>query len=107
MTHLAIYGTITFVPGKKEQLLAALKAHGERSQRDEPGTLTFEVLLPRDDETRVMLYEVYRDDAAFETHRTNPSIARFREETAGIIVSLDVARFDVHRRDAADGEERR
>jgi|SRR5208337_1446145 len=38
--------------------------HKARCLKDEPGTLQFEILLPRDDNTKVLLYEVYRDDAA-------------------------------------------
>jgi hypothetical protein len=30
--------------------------------------LQFEVLSPREDGTKVLLYEVYRDDAAFHVH---------------------------------------
>jgi len=45
-----------------------------------------DVLLPRDDETRVLLYEVYRDDDALDVHRAGTSIARFREEAKGVKV---------------------
>ena len=45
-----------------------------------------EVLAPRDGDTKVLVYEVYRDDAAFEVHRSGPSLAQWREETAGMIV---------------------
>jgi quinol monooxygenase YgiN len=46
--------------------------------QDEPGTLQFEVLAPREDDTKVLLYEVYRDDAAFDVHFNGPSISRAR-----------------------------
>jgi quinol monooxygenase YgiN len=38
------------------------------------------------------LYEVYQDDAAFDVHRDGPSIAQWREETAGMIVKICVTR---------------
>jgi quinol monooxygenase YgiN len=56
--------------------------------QDEPGTLQFEVLAPREDDTKVLLYEVYRDDAAFDVHFNGPSISRVREEAAGMILKL-------------------
>jgi quinol monooxygenase YgiN len=59
-------------------------AHRQRSLNEEPGTLEFEVLLPQDDETKVLLYELYRDAAAFEEHRKAASIARFREEASAM-----------------------
>jgi quinol monooxygenase YgiN len=92
MSKLAIIGAIEVVPGRKDQLLPLLKAHGARCLKDEPGTLRFEVLAPRDDDTRVLIYEVYADDDAFETHRRQPSIARWREETAGMVVSVQVTK---------------
>jgi quinol monooxygenase YgiN len=58
-------------------------AHGARCLKDEPGTRQFEVLAPHEDDTKVLLYEVYRDDVAFEVHRNGPSIVQWREETAG------------------------
>ena len=50
----------------------------------EPGTLQFEILLPKDDDTKVLTYEVYRDNAAFEVHRNGPSLAQWKKETAGM-----------------------
>jgi quinol monooxygenase YgiN len=63
-------------------------AHRARCLADEPGTLQFEVLRPHDDDTKVMLYEVYIDDAAFQSHWNGPSMARAREESAGMIVKI-------------------
>ena len=59
-----------------------------RCLKDEPGTLQFEVLSPREDDTKVLLYEVYRDDAAFHVHWNGTSVARLREEAAGMIVKV-------------------
>jgi len=66
MSKLAIIGTIEVASGRREQVLPLLMAHRARCLKDEPGTLQFEVLLPNDDNTKVLLYEVYRDAAAFE-----------------------------------------
>ena len=80
MPKLAIIGTIEVTPGRRDQVLPLLMAHRARCLKDEPGTLQFEILLPNDDDTKVLLYEVYRDDAAFDVHRNGPSFARWREE---------------------------
>ncbi len=88
MAKLAIIATIEVAPGRRDQVLRALMAHRARCLKDEPGTLQFEVLAPHDDDTKLLLYEVYRDDAAFEVHRNAPSIARWREDTAGMDVKI-------------------
>ena len=92
MAKFALVGTIEVAPGRKEQLVAALMAHRARCPKDDPGTLQMEVLAPRDDHTRLLLYEVYRDDAAFDVHRDGPSFAQRREETAGAIAEFSVTR---------------
>ena len=43
-------------------------AHKARCLKDEPGTLQFEVLVPNDDTTKILLYELYRDAAAFDAN---------------------------------------
>jgi quinol monooxygenase YgiN len=80
------------VPGRRDQLLPLLKAHGARSLKDEPGTLHFEVLVPREDATKLLIYEVYQDEAAFEAHRNAASIARFRKEAEGMFASIQGTR---------------
>jgi (4S)-4-hydroxy-5-phosphonooxypentane-2,3-dione isomerase len=93
MPKLAIIGTIEVTPGRRAQVLPLLMAHRARCLKDEPGiTLQFEVLAPYEDDTKLLLYEVYRDDAAFELHRNGASIAQFREETAGMGVKISVTR---------------
>jgi (4S)-4-hydroxy-5-phosphonooxypentane-2,3-dione isomerase len=93
MSKLAIMGTIEVAPGKRAQVLPHLMAHRARCLKDEPGTLQFEVVIPRDDDSRILLYEVYRDDAAFEGHRNAPSRAQFQQETAGMGVKVIATRY--------------
>jgi quinol monooxygenase YgiN len=66
--------------------LPLLMAHRAHCLSDEPGTLQFEVLVPRDDKGKVLLYEVYQDDAAFEAHWNGASMTRIRQESAGMTV---------------------
>ncbi len=88
MPKLAIIGNLEIAPGHLDRVLPLLMAHRARCLADEPGTLQFEVLLPRDGQTKVLLYEVYTDDAAFEAHWSGSSTNRLREEAAGMIVGV-------------------
>lgn len=88
MPKFANVVTIEVTPGRRDQLLPLLAAHKARCLKDEPATLEFEILLPKDDDTKVLSYEVYQDDAAFEAHRNGRSLAQLREEIAGIVVKL-------------------
>jgi (4S)-4-hydroxy-5-phosphonooxypentane-2,3-dione isomerase len=95
MPKFANVVTIEVAQGRRDQLLPLLAAHKARSLKDEPGTLQFEILLPKDDDTKVVSYEVYRDDTAFERHRNGASLARLREEIAGMVVKLHGTRCAV------------
>lgn len=92
MSKLAIMGTIEVAPGRRHGVLPSLMAHRTRCLRDEPGTLGFQVMLPRDDNSTILIYEVYRDDAAFEVHRNAASIAQWREETSGMVTKVIATR---------------
>lgn len=93
MSRLAIIGTIEVAPGQRDQLLPLLLAHRARCLKGEPGiTLQFEVLAPYEDDSKVLVYEVYRDDAAFDLHRNGASNAQFREATAPMGLKLHVTR---------------
>jgi quinol monooxygenase YgiN len=92
MAKLAIIATIEIVPGRRAEVVPLLMAHRERSLNGEPGTLEFEVLLPHDEDNKVLLYELYKDTAAFEEHRNAASIPRFREESSGMVAKISGAR---------------
>ena len=92
MPKFALIGTIEIAPGRTEDFVPLLMAHRTRCLEDESGTLRFDVLLPREDTTKVMLYEVYRDEAAFNTHWNGPSLACLREEATGMIAKVSGTR---------------
>lgn len=92
MPKFALIATIEIAPGHTEDFVRLLMAHRARCLRDEPGTLQFDVLLPREDATGVMLYELYRDEAAFDTHSNGPSLARLREEATGMMMKVSGTR---------------
>ncbi|WP_244919835.1 putative quinol monooxygenase [Rhizobium grahamii] len=53
MSKLAVIGTIEATPGQRERLLPLLLNHKARCLRDESGTLTFEVMVSNDHETKL------------------------------------------------------
>ena len=94
MPKFANVVTIEVAPGRKDQVVTLLAAHKTRV-KNEPGTLQIEVLLPKDDDTKVLSFEMYRDAAAFEVHLKGPSLAQLREETAGMVMKLHGVRCEV------------
>jgi quinol monooxygenase YgiN len=94
MPKFANVVTIEVAPGRRDQVVALLAAHKARL-KSEPGTLQFEMLLPNDDDTKVLSFEMYRDAAAFETHLHGPSLAQLLKETAGMVMKLHGVRCAV------------
>jgi quinol monooxygenase YgiN len=76
------------------EIVTSLAAHKARV-KDEPGTLQFEVLLPQDDDTKVLSFEMYPDAAAFEVQLNGPSLAQLGEEIAGMVTKLHGVRCAV------------
>lgn len=66
-----------------------IREHAEGTLQDEPGCERFDVLQPKDrhgpDLSRIMLVEVYADEAALAAHTANPRLARTREAYADLI----------------------
>jgi len=59
--------------------------------RKEPGCRQFEVLVDPNDKTKVMLYEVYNDDKAFEAHQATPHFKKYVAEAVPLLASRERA----------------
>jgi quinol monooxygenase YgiN len=88
-------GTIKTAPGRQDEYLKHLKAHAQRSLATEPGTLKFEILVPKKEADTVMLYEVYANAEAFEAHWTGASMQQVKRDSASLQVSLSGVRCDL------------
>ncbi|MCS6878888.1 MAG: antibiotic biosynthesis monooxygenase [Geminicoccaceae bacterium] len=87
-------------PGQMDAFLPLLEQHARNSRAHEPGCLQFDVVRDGTDPDRAFVYEVYRDEAAFEEHKKAPYLAAFRERADPLLLERKVS---VHRRVAAPG----
>ncbi|MBX9751500.1 MAG: antibiotic biosynthesis monooxygenase [Roseococcus sp.] len=82
MAKIALVVEFKLKPGAHAAFDAIIRDHAAGTLADEPGCERFDVLQPKGkggpDDSRVMLYEVYADDAAFQAHTQNPRLARTR-----------------------------
>jgi quinol monooxygenase YgiN len=95
MSNFAIVATFEIAPGQMDKFLRLIAAHRDRCLKDEPSTLRFDILRPQKEENKVMLYEVYQDEAAFQLHWNGPHVARVREETAIMVAKVTGIRCSV------------
>jgi quinol monooxygenase YgiN len=71
-------------PGRGDELARILPGHVAQT-REEPGCVMFVAYRDSDDPDHFMLYEQYRDEAAFQAHRQSP---HFRSNVDEKIVPL-------------------
>lgn len=64
-------------PDCLERFHELLALNAQASVEKEAGCLQFDVLAHNDDPTRVFLYEIYADAAAFEVHRAQEHTKTF------------------------------
>jgi quinol monooxygenase YgiN len=57
--------------------------------RKEPGCKQFEALVDPKDKTKVMLYEVYADEKAFETHQATAHFKKYLAEAVPLLASRE------------------
>jgi autoinducer 2-degrading protein len=75
--------TLDVLPDHVDEFLTGIRANATASLRDEPGCLRFDVHRSLDDACRFVLYEIYRDRAAFtDDHRAAPHYAAWRTVAA-------------------------
>ena len=82
-------------PGMRAQFRALIDANADASVRDEPGCLQFDVMEAEGETGHVLLYEIYTDRAAFESHLKTGHFRLFNDESADMILRKDVKRYDL------------
>ena len=89
--------TLRIKPENVDRFMAAVKENGKAARETEPGCQGFDILVDPQDPTRVMLYETYADEAAFEAHQQTPHFKKYLEQAVPWLESRERA---VYRRAA-------
>lgn len=85
MSKLALVVELKIAAGRLDDFVARATRHGETCRAEEPGCLRFDLLVPRDGGGRVLLYELYSDQAAVDAHLSTGHMARYLEDTEAMI----------------------
>jgi (4S)-4-hydroxy-5-phosphonooxypentane-2,3-dione isomerase len=95
MTAVAIIVEFRLQPGARAQFRRLIDANARISAENEPGCRRFDVVEPRDQSDRVLLYEIYRDDAAFADHMQSAHFIQFDAESAPLVIEKSIIRCDL------------
>ena len=75
----AIFVTLNIKAECLDEFTQASFGDGQGSVRDEPGCFRFDILKDKDEPTRIYLYEVYRDEQAFQDHLETPHFKKWSD----------------------------
>ena len=88
LVHIEVY------PDHLEAFRAAMMENARASLRDEVGCHRFDVAFDAKRPEAIMLYELYSDAAAFETHMSMPHYAQFQELAGPMVRHKSVETWD-------------
>src|SRR5260370_2563034 len=95
MSRIMIVVEFEVKPEHRNGFIELMKGHAQRS-RAEDGCQQFDVLLPQEDQSRVLLVEAWRDHAALDVHSEQPMMAKTRETYQPWLVSGNRTRCPAH-----------
>lgn len=95
MTGFAIIVDFRLKPGTRPEFRRLVDTNARTSAQAEPGCRRFDVVEPRDEADRVLLYEIYDDDLAFEAHKGSAHYAQFDAASAPLVIEKSVVRCDL------------
>ena len=85
---LVLQVEIRIKPGNVEAYMAGALENA-RAARTEPGCRQYEVLVDPGDRTKVMLFEVYDDQRAFEAHQAGAAFKKYLAEAVPLLASRE------------------
>jgi autoinducer 2-degrading protein len=82
-------------PGEMKNFRRLIDKNAKSSVANEKGCSRFDVCADRKDPNRILLYEIYDDRAAFDTHMKTPHFAIFNEASAPFVADKTVKEYDL------------
>lgn len=82
-------------PGVKEEFRALIDANAGASVREEKGCRRFDVTEVRGEPDRIVLYEIYDDEAAFDAHCRTEHFHAFDAASEALVARKEVIRCDL------------
>jgi len=95
MAQVAVLAQVDIDPAHKDAFNIRARRHAADSQANEEGCLMFQVNTVEDNPTRYVMYEIYVDKAAIETHMNSEHMKAFRSDSAEMVKDRVITFLDV------------
>ena len=83
---------LDIVPAEMDKFMAAIKENGANAVK-EPGCKMFNITVSATEPNHVLLFEVYNDAAALDTHRGTDHFKKYQAATANMVAKRNVRAF--------------
>jgi quinol monooxygenase YgiN len=93
-TRVVRLAALEIDPARVEQYKAALREEISSSIRLEPGVITLYAVSVKNHPEQVRLFEMYADQAAYESHIQSVHFKRYKAETQSMVRSLTLLETD-------------
>ena len=90
MSAFVIIVDFRLQPGSKARFRQLIDVNARASVTNEKGCRRFDVLEPRGDAERIVLYEVYDDRAALDAHMHTAHFAEFDRKSRSLVVDKSI-----------------
>ena len=77
---------LEIMPEKFNEFLKIVRAHGEYSVANEHGCRSFQVMVSKEEDNKIILVEVYRDDDSLEDHWNSDHMNEYRKRVDDMII---------------------
>lgn len=104
MTGFAVIVDFRLRSGARAEFRLLVVANADASILNEPGCRRFDVLEPWGEPDRIVLYELYDDEAAFNAHCGSAHFEQFDREIRALVSKKSVIRCDLVREGTATAE---
>ncbi|ESZ59247.1 hypothetical protein X727_31760 [Mesorhizobium sp. L103C119B0] len=95
MTGFVVWVDFRLRPGARDRFRELVDANATASMRTEAGCRRFDVTEARGEADRVLLYEIYESEAAFEDHCRTAHFDEFNTQSAPLVVTKLVTTCDL------------
>lgn len=99
----AILAYLTAKPGKEAEFKEKMTAQAQRCLANEPGCLQFDVAQDPNNPARLVMLEVYQDEAAIKAHQDSQHFKDFRPVISELVADRKVEVLDI----VSDGKAKR
>lgn len=95
MRKRVVIATVKVEPGKMDEYVPLVRVLRDRSVAEQPGTLQWDILIPRDQENVLKAFNIFSDEEAISAFENGAPMKWINEAAEGMVREITVEHFDL------------